>query len=296
MRTQAVTLAGIVLTNIVLAATIGFAADKTLSIVSTSGTNEITVTRGDSFDVVVEVNDATGDDADDIAGASFTIEYNTMDLGLTVDSEFFGTFLQQISSPASVTVDGKEYDTPLVVNNTSSSTMIAAAQVANGSGNGAVLFTLHFESSIYAPAGATSITITPSVINNTDAGYEADGEEIPLLVGIDEDSYTTHTVSTIYPLTVNIVTAFVDEDPDGADGIDDNWEMDYFGNLTTATATSNYDKDGYSDLQEYLNYAAGETDPLYNEYDPTVKNAPYGTEYTAPRIALPAVNLLLLND
>jgi len=41
------------------------------------------------------------------------------------------------------------------------------------------------------------------------------------------------------------------------DGIPDAWEYDHFGNLTTADATSDYDKDGVSDKNEYL---AG-TDP-----------------------------------
>jgi hypothetical protein len=41
------------------------------------------------------------------------------------------------------------------------------------------------------------------------------------------------------------------------DGIPDAWELDHFGNLTTANATSDQDGDGLGDLQEYL---AG-TDP-----------------------------------
>jgi len=41
-------------------------------------------------------------------------------------------------------------------------------------------------------------------------------------------------------------------DTDG-DGIDDAWEMTWFGNLTTANATSDFDHDGITDLQEYLN-------------------------------------------
>jgi hypothetical protein len=46
-------------------------------------------------------------------------------------------------------------------------------------------------------------------------------------------------------------------DSDG-DGIADAWELQHFGNLTTANATSNADGDPATDLQEYL----ADTDPL----------------------------------
>jgi PKD repeat protein len=72
-------------------------------------------------------------------------------------------------------------------------------------------------------------------------------------------------------------TVFVDTDNDG---IDDTWETTYFGNLTTATATSDFDKDGYSDKQEYLNSKNGEDDPNGNPYDPKVVNEPGGTGYS----------------
>jgi len=42
----------------------------------------------------------------------------------------------------------------------------------------------------------------------------------------------------------------VNPDSDG-DGLPDEWEMTYFGNLTTANATSDFDHDGQSDLKEY---------------------------------------------
>jgi hypothetical protein len=67
-------------------------------------------------------------------------------------------------------------------------------------------------------------------------------------------------------------------DSDG-DGINDNWEMYYFGNLTTANRSSDFDRDGYSDLQEYLNNLNGETDPNGGVYNPKVKNASGGTGY-----------------
>lgn len=67
-------------------------------------------------------------------------------------------------------------------------------------------------------------------------------------------------------------------DSDG-DGIDDSWEIFYFGNLDTADEKSDNEGDGYSDLQEFLNDKAGEQDPNGNDYNPTIWNAPGGTGY-----------------
>ncbi len=80
-------------------------------------------------------------------------------------------------------------------------------------------------------------------------------------------------------------------DIDG-DGIDDAWELKYFNNLITASAGSDYDHDGYSDRQEYLNSLVG-NDPAGNLYDPTQKNAPGGTGYHEPAGWQAAVRLLL---
>ncbi len=84
-------------------------------------------------------------------------------------------------------------------------------------------------------------------------------------------------------------------DTDG-DGIGDDWEMEQFGNLQTANATTDYDSDGYSDLQEYLNRDI--LDNQGNSYDPKVKNASGGPGYIPSllfnRGFLPAILMLLL--
>ena len=72
----------------------------------------------------------------------------------------------------------------------------------------------------------------------------------------------------------------LDPDTDG-DNLPDAWEIVYFGNLTTANGTTDYDRDGYTDLQEYLNDEQGETDPLGAAYDPKQGNAPGGTGYVS---------------
>jgi hypothetical protein len=88
------------------------------------------------------------------------------------------------------------------------------------------------------------------------------------------------------------VTASFQETDNDNDGIGDAWEMRYFGDLTTAGTDTNFDKDGYSDKQEYLNWLTGQNDPQGAAYDPTVKNAPGGTGCTGASF-LPAIKLLL---
>ncbi|MCI5120005.1 MAG: hypothetical protein D3908_02200 [Candidatus Electrothrix sp. AUS4] len=132
--------------------------------------------------------------------------------------------------------------------------------------------------------GATiGFTITPL------AGYVIEQVE-----GCD-GSLVDHTY-TIAPASADctVTASFRELDSDG-DGVDDAWEMQYFGNLTTADATTDYDRDGYTDLQEYLNNLNGETDPKGGAYDPTVRNAPRGTGWSKGAGVLHSV-LLLLED
>ncbi len=85
---------------------------------------------------------------------------------------------------------------------------------------------------------------------------------------------------------------FPGTDSDG-DRIDDAWEEEHFGDLTTASAVSDYDRDSYSDRQEYLNWLAGQNDPAGSPYNPKVKNTPGGTGWRSPTGWLPAVKRLL---
>ena len=66
---------------------------------------------------------------------------------------------------------------------------------------------------------------------------------------INLGSMTTQAVRTL------TIARGVDTD---GDGIADAWELQHFGNLTTANATSDFDGDGQSDLREYLDG----TDPM----------------------------------
>ena len=79
-------------------------------------------------------------------------------------------------------------------------------------------------------------------------------------------------------------------DGDG-DGIYDSWEIRFFGTTTTADGTTDADRDGYTDLQEFSNAQSGETDPDGVDYDPTRVNTPGGTGH--PSRILPILQLLL---
>lgn len=279
-----------------------FADTKVLSLVSSSGYNLISADEGDLISVEVRV-----DNAATVAAAAFTVTYDTTNLALRaqspVTSTFFDTFVKQglLTDPAYVTVAGDttEYYSPLVTNEVTTGAttgvVLAAARVDNGTGTDATLFTLHFE--LIGNPGTYTISIIPTVLSNTDAGYSALGEEIPLLVGIGANDYPAHTVAT--PINAYIVVSGDWEDTDG-DGINDAWEMANVPAGTTAeqvlevyTARGDYDSDGYTDLQEYLN--RNELDQDDKPYDPKVFNAPEGTGY-GKNIAIPAINFLLLGS
>lgn len=72
------------------------------------------------------------------------------------------------------------------------------------------------------------------------------------------------------------------------DGIGDNWEMSFFGSLKVCDATSDYDKDHYSDLNEYLNWKKNILDPAAKQFNPRYINAPGGAGYgkTGPGLGI----------
>lgn len=63
------------------------------------------------------------------------------------------------------------------------------------------------------------------------------------------------------------------------DGILDSWEIFYFGSITACSKYSDFDKDGYTDLQEFLNQESSLVDPYGNDFNPKMENAPWGPGY-----------------
>lgn len=295
MKTKRAITALLIFAMMILAAPSAFAVTLTVGTVS-GGEGQTTV------QIPITVDNPVG-----IVGAAFTLQYDTSALTVTVDSTFFNTFANQFvgtpnetTAPTSVTVDSQSYDQPLIANDiVGTGTRIAAARCTPGDASSSnTLFTLTVVLNTGAAYTTYPITVVPTVVSNTDAGYAAEGETIPMLVGSDL-SVTDLTDPSAFPILLDpangigtVVAGSVTftessgiTDTDG-DGIADDWETTHFGNLTTANATSDYDGDGLTDLQEY----GSSTDPKDgdsdndgytdgNDSNPLTADSPGGTGY-----------------
>ncbi|MCW5205459.1 hypothetical protein VU08_00795 [Desulfobulbus sp. F5] len=134
------------------------------------------------------------------------------------------------------------------------------------------------------------------VVNSLSGGYDlVIGEKFLIFIGVVEGEKDMSKAFPALPVALNSGVIVVRNGSVDAeqDGIDDTWERSMFGNLDVANAFTDWDRDGYSDVQEYLNQLAGETDPKGKVYNPKEKNAAGGTGYTAISVSLPWLQLLL---
>ncbi len=153
------------------------AAVNASAVVMTVGT--VTGSTSETLQVPITVDDPTG-----IAGAAFTLDYNSSNISITVDSTFFDTFANQFAgTPAegtdSVTVDGQTYYQPLLTNPTTNTLKIAAARATPADDSNNVLFTLYVD--LIGGPGTYDIKILQTEPNNADAGWAA-GEKSPILI------------------------------------------------------------------------------------------------------------------
>ena len=137
-------------------------------------------------------------------------------------------------------------------------------EVAIATGTGPYSYDIEIESGSYLIMAYMDVNGNQYLDVGEPMGFYTTGTEpTSVTVGLDQPG-------------INIIIAdFTDYD---GDGIHDDWELMHFGDLSTADDhNTDFDQDGYTDKQEYLNRA--ETDPDNNPYDPTVQNAPGGTGY-----------------
>ncbi|MFH2124175.1 MAG: RHS repeat domain-containing protein [Pseudomonadota bacterium] len=83
------------------------------------------------------------------------------------------------------------------------------------------------------------------------------------------ERYSYDAVGNIISIVSYQVSGFVDSD---VDGIDDTWELFYFKSLQTADDKTDYDKDGYTDLEEYLLWMEGTLDDNGLSFNPLIFN------------------------
>ncbi len=180
-------------------------------------------------------------------------------------------------------VEGVTYSQPMLHKISTGKVLIAGARVNTGKSL-LSLFTLTFSVKNDTPAGIYPLSITPITVNNVQGGYSAGGESIPILYSsVIGEADLALAFPALTTSVINRAVTINAEIPDSdKDGIDDGWETAFFGDLTTADSTSDWDGDGYTDLQEYLNQVAGERDPALVVYHPKEVNAPGGTGYNKP--------------
>jgi len=176
-------------------------------------------TVGQTVEVTISV-DAAG-----VAGAAFTVTYDSSKLALTdIQSTFFDLFTNQWNNlnplpnplpPADVEVGGVTYNQPLVQNEGTNAVAISAARVTAGPAG--PLLTLSFQIQNGA-SGSYPIGIVATTINNPDAGWN--GESSPMLVGAiapgepggDDLSLAFPTIpATVAPGQVTVSTSAPDD-------------------------------------------------------------------------------------
>jgi hypothetical protein len=190
----------------------------TLSLETTSNgaTAKSVFFKGDSLYLNILVDDATG-----IAGCAFTLTYPADALtspqisseGMPVISNditsFFGfTFLKDGTTyqthRENVTVSGdvgKIYFSGAAINTTTGGAKSLSGQV--------VLFTVKFAVKSDAPVKSSyAFSLSPTMLNNTTAGYSAGSEPVPVLMGaVDKNHADWNTLTAAFPVLLQTMSA-----------------------------------------------------------------------------------------
>lgn len=211
-----------------------------------------------------------------VAGTAFTLTYDTAALNLeSVTSEFFAPFKEQFAKAKTQPLPEIPplQKTPVIWNEIDGTGAAIAGARCIATSETTTLFRLTFSLKPGANANALyPIRIRPTTLNDTDAGYAAKGETIPVLLAAD----ATQAIDSpeAYPIVIDNKAsgALVENghlsfkadtvDSDG-DGMDDAWEIEHFGDITTAGKDTDSDGDGICDRDEYQNGSnPGDTLPV----------------------------------
>lgn len=259
--------------------TIAVALISILNLEQVSGETLSVIAPNDSYypgatniTVNISLDDVT---TNGIAGASFKVTYDTSKLALTgVTSNFFDTIASTTIPP-----DPTTYTKALVWNTDgiSGGALIAGARATKGTTNPSTILTLKFSVAATAPSGIYEISVAESRIINPAAGYDVE-TELPVLVGINDSDPNNIVYTALYLADIDVIpdTITVYYGDTDNDGIPDQWERDNVPDGIDPKSTEaldvfgsgDYDKDGYSDKQEFINGT-----------DPTEMDAPNGPGY-----------------
>jgi len=186
----------------------GLAFGAKLSVVTPS--NELSMDAQATIEIHLDDLTDTQKSYMESSGVAFTIEFedNLLYVPQSLQTSFFDTFQNQFDA---VNADPNNYtipddpDRPVVINDddVSGRVRIAAARCAKTS-EGYVLFSLKVQLKETADQYARDydITVKPTILNNTNAGYSADGEPIDLVVG-SNPNITEPTDDNAYPTIID---------------------------------------------------------------------------------------------
>lgn len=265
-------------------------AAKTLSLSRNISVNN----TGDDTDRTA-ILDITLTSDDDVNGLVFTLKYDPavftfegLEKGdIEIDD---GSAYDPSSPPDAETIAATLYYQ--FNNKPAEGIVMIAAAAANFFTAEFVAFKVKFKVKPGLGDGDYAIGIQKTIIGPdtaANAGYTED-TALDVAAGIDPSSDPTTAQTYAVEFVSGLITVFdLNDDDQDDDGINDQWEIDFFGDLMTVNGTSDYDQDGYLDIVEYE-----------NNTDPFTQGPPGGYGYnqrTDNRISksIPAINLLLLN-
>ena len=290
-------------------------ADYNLSLQATSdgSTPKTEFQPGDDLYLDILLDDPT-----DVAGCVFTLMYpaDVVDGPATtgegtpvtpgdIISPFPFTYNSTDTHRENSSEPGKIYFSGAAIDTTNGGGIYDSAQEI-------ILFRVKFTVKSGAPFGHFQFSLTQTELWNLDAGYGTDNNSngeydagvdekgtVPVLVGaVDNQDPDWDNLAEAFPILLGGDTTpfaplpLVLLVPDD-DSIDNDWEIQQFGDLTTADDTTDFDQDGY--LDRYEQPSQNNTDPTMDDeayalphYDSaTDDRGPYQVASMAPKV-LPA--------